>query len=53
MLKIVIKKRMKLKTKSFLTEGLTSSSTTSTRSSTLNINTLCLDTKSIQLYYIM
>lgn len=52
MLKIVIKKRMKLKTKSFLTEGLTSS-TTSTRSSTLNINTLCLDTKSIQLYYIM
>lgn len=36
MLKIVIKKRMKLKTKSFLT-GLTSSST---RSSTLNINTL-------------
>lgn len=50
MLKIVIKKRVKLKTKSFLTEGLTSSST---RSSTLNINTLCLDTKSIQLYYIM
>lgn len=49
MLKIVIKKRVKLKTKSFLTEGLTSSSTTST----LNINTLCLDTKSIQLYYIM
>lgn len=37
MLKIVIKKRVKLKTKSFLTEGLTSSST---RSSTLNINTL-------------